>query len=279
MTKISEEYEKYKDAEGMIKYYKDIIAEWKEKSIDLERAMKKAKKLECIKDALGDIDMESDYLDIFLKSDDSFAQTPIDVVRVYDIIKDAPLSKKEVEALVDSYYLLKDKPELFPEIKKSIGEYKDLYDVLDYVYDDERMHGLTDCYRMEFLKEVFTEFCIPLYGAIRYRGLRAHHIMDVLPTKEFMEDTKIKAHEMTVAEPRSIAYKPAQDLVYFRVISGKFEKEEYPKAKPDEKIYLAHSEYGYGTTIYTSFTKGEYEEDLEKAVQLRKKKGPGYIGW
>lgn len=150
--------------------------------------------------------------------------------------------------------------------------------VLDKASGVDKIHKITDSYRIEFLKGAFKDHYLCLYRLVRYHGMPASEIMKVLPSKEFMEDTVKKAHEMTIEEHRSIAYRPAEDLVYFRLLDGKFE-EKYKKTAPESKILLGHSEYGYGTTIYSSFTKGEYEEDLAKAKVMRKEKGDSYVGW
>lgn len=202
----------------------------------------------------------------------------LEKIRIYDLAICASLSKKEISALKESYYILKKQPEMFSEIKKSIGDYEDLLAVLDNVCDDEKIHHITDSYRIEFLKDTLTEYYTSLYNSVRYFGLPTSYLMDILPSKKFMEDSIVEAKRLNATKnDGSLFYVPAQDLVYFRSLYGKFEKEMYPQAKPDEKIFISYTEYG--RKVYSSFTKAEYEEDLEKAIQLRKKKGPGYVGW
>ena len=99
-----------------------------------------------------------------------------------------------------------------------------------------------------------------------------------LSSKKFMEDSIVEAKRLNATKnDGSLFYVPAQDLVYFRSLYGKFEKEMYPQAKPDEKIFISYTEYG--RRVYSSFTKAEYEKDLEAAKVLRKSKGEGYVGW
>ena len=276
MTKISKELEKYKDTEKTIKHYEKLIAEYERKSDKLEKDLEKKEQLKCIEKALGDIDIKAKYLKVLLDQDHDLE--PIEVKRLYSIVADTDISTKDFSILADAYYILEDYPNSFSRIKKGIGEYDDMLTVLDKVSGVKRIHCITDSYRIEFLKGAFKDHYLCLYNLVRYHGLLASDIMEVLPSKEFMEDTVKKAHEMTIAEPRSIAYRPAEDLVYFRLLDGKFE-EKYKKTAPESKILLGHSEYGYGTTIYSSFTKGEYEEDLKSAKALRKSKGDNYVGW
>ena len=276
MAKISEELEKYKDTKKTIRHYEKLIAEYERKSDELEKDLEKKEQLKCIEKTLGDIDIKDKYLKVLLDRRHNFS--PHELKQLYSIIADTDLSKKDFSILADACYILSDDPDSFSRIKKGIGKYDDMLTLLDEVSGVERIHCITDSYRIEFLKGVFKSWYTCLYRSVRYEGVRASDIMDVLPTKEFMEDTRIKAHEMTVAEPGSIAYKPAEDLVYFRVSDVDVAK-KYKRTKPGSKIYLGYSEYGYGTTIYTSFTKGEYEEDLEKAKGMRKKKGDSYVGW
>ena len=201
----------------------------------------------------------------------------IEKIRIYDLAICASLSRKEISALKESYYILKKQPEMFSEIKKSIGDYEDLFAVLDNVCDTKEMHSITDSYRIEFLKDTFDCYS-SLSMNVKYFGVPASYIMGILPSKKFVEDSVLEAKRLNATKnDGSLFYVSAEDLIYFRSLYGRFEKELYPKAKPDEKIFVSYTERG--RKVYTSFTKAEYEEDLEKAIQLRKKKGPGYVGW
>lgn len=278
MTKVSEKLKKYQDTEKTIKYYKDIIAEWEAKEDDLRRDLGRKQKLICIKEALGDIDMEDEYLEIFLDTRRSFPKTPKDVKQVYDIISLADLSVRDASALVESYNELDKHSNLFSKIKKSIGEYDDFLTLLDEVSGLKRVHAVTDSYRIEFLKGAFERDYRAIYNLVREYGVRASSIMEVLPSEKFIEYSREKARELNNREHRSIIYKPATDLVLRRLEKGAA-AEKYPGTGPDEHVYLGYTEYCYGNTIYTSFTKGEYEKDLKRALQKRKKKGDGYVGW
>lgn len=234
---------------------------------------------EChIKETLADVFSKDEYLDKFMDSKERIRKKALETKRIYSVIMGKFLSRREISALKDSYYILEKHPELFAEIKKNIGKHEDLLAVLDNVCDDEKIHHITDSYRIEFLKDTLTEYYTSLYNSVRYFGLPASYLMDILPSKKFMEDSIVEAKRLNATKnDGSLFYVPAQDLVYFRSLYGKFEKEMYPQAKPDEKIFISYTEYG--RRVYSSFTKAEYEKDLEAAKVLRKSKGEGYVGW
>ena len=276
MTKISKELEKYKDTEIIIKYYKRILAEWEKSESYFEHSLQKEKKLKLIKKTLGDIDIKDEYLDVFLDIKNHFAETPDEIKKVYNIIVDTDLSKSDVSALVESYYLLKEHPEMFIEIKKSIGKDDDFLTVLDKVSGSREVHTITDSYRIEFLKGTFKERYPNLHQLIRYCNMSVSDLMEILPSKKFMNFSERKARELTRTQANFDLYLPAKELVLSRFEFDSFDK----KYKESEmKLPVVLTDLSYGSKALTSFTKAEYEEDLEKAVQLRKKKGPGYIGW
>ena len=285
MAKLSSVFEKYSSAKDDIEYYKRVVEEWKEKKGVLEDDAKKGERIKLIQDALGDIDIKDEYLEPFLNLKLYFPKTPEDVSKMYKLIKDTDFSKRDVSVIMETYDYIKE-PEKYDRLKEAIDRHKDLYTSLDKIGDSHDTHAIVGSYRIEFLKDDCSDhFYDSLHRLVRGRylnipryGIPVERLMKVLPSKEFMKWSKEEAKRLSKKERNSIWYRSAEDIVLQRMENSKFEK-EYQEAESDGLIYLGHTEYGYGNSIYASFTKGQYEEDLETAKALRKSKGDNYVGW
>ncbi len=285
MAKLSSEFEKYSSAKDDIEYYKRVVEEWKEKKGVLEEDAKKGERIKLIQDALGDIDIKDEYLESFLNLKLYFPKSPEDVSKMYKLIKDADFSKRDVSVIMETYDYIKE-PEKYDRVKEAIDKHEDLYISLDKIGDSHDTHAIVGSYRIEFLKDDCSDnFYDSLHRLVRGRylnipsyGIPVERLMKVLPSKEFMKWSKEEAKRLSKKERNSIWYRSAEDIILERMENSKFEK-EYQEAESDGLIYLGYTEYGYGNSIYASFTKGQYEEDLKTAKALRKSKGDNYVGW
>lgn len=285
MAKLSSVFEKYSSAKDDIEYYKRVVEEWKKKKVELEEDLKRGERIKLIQDALGDIDIKDEYLEPFLNLKLYFPKSPEDVSKMYKLIKDADFSKRDVSVIMETYDYIKE-PEKYDRVKEAIDKHKDLYTSLDKIGDSHDTHAIVGSYRIEFLKDDCSkQFYDSLHRLVRGRylnipsyGIPVERLMEVLPSKEFMKWSKEEARRLSEKERSSIWYRSAEDIILERMESSKFEK-EYQEAESDGLIYLGHTEYGYGNSIYASFTKGQYEEDLKSAKALRKSKGENYVGW
>ena len=88
-------------------------------------------------------------------------------------------------------------------------------------------------------------------------------VLEILPSKEFID--------LTTEEVPGLGYtiKSAEDLVSRRLEYIRVEK-DFQVTSLDKKIPLGFT--SYGEIVYTSFTKGEYEEELKSRKKLIRKK-------
>ncbi len=130
------------------------------------------------------------------------------------------------------------------------------------------------CYKvmkqLEYLKKEYSKYFIEsLQHCIKFDGISTDRVFEVLPSKSFIDFSKEREKELQKEQSEWFWYRSAEDLVLRRLGSHEVE-EKYQKASLDDRLFLGYSEYG--PTVYTSFTKREYEEDLEKIKKLIRKK-------
>ena len=124
--------------------------------------------------------------------------------------------------------------------------------------------------KIECLKKEYSKYFIDeLQHHIRYDGISIDRILEVLPSKSFIDFSKERERKLETEQHEYFWYRSAEDLVLRRLCSREVE-EGYQKAKLDKRIILGYSEWGQ--TVYTSFTKGEYEEDFKECKKLIRKK-------
>ena len=271
MTKISEAIKYYKSL-----YSGDVVDDY----FQDQYALRKVSDLKIMLDAIGDVDLPEDYIRVFLyelfhvgfKPDYEKICEKIKII--YELCKDVKISREGLMTLFTFYsqgvYKL-----MFDQIKELIISGKDLKEDLKIIIDEAKKYSKDEAEKFELLSRGYSsEFVKYLQKIIEADLISLDRVLEVLPSKEFIETSIIHLPSGFIKAPIKIMpyhYEvvSAQELVFKRLESAKFE-EDYQAISDDEKIMLGSCDSG--ARLYTSFTKGEYEADLEAKKKLIRKK-------
>ena len=259
MTKISEAikyYESTKPKTEFDSYYGDSYASEKIQTLTL------------IQESIGDVDLTVDYLKAYLYGLKKFPfKTPYEkkvkkVRMIYELSKDADMTVDELLTLIELYhsgaYSL-----MSEEIKKLISTHKDLESGLKQIISEAKKYGLDEAKKLDSLKaEYSADFITRIQQVVEEECISSLKVLDILPSKEFIDTS--------VMEVPGLGYTilSGEDLVVKRLQSIRVE-DYFQRKSSTEPIALGYS--STGETVYTSFTKGEYEDDLKSKSRIRKK--------
>ena len=271
MTKISETIKHYESL-----YPKDKIDDYFEEGY----IPRKISDLKIMLDTIGDVDLPDEYIKVFLyelfhvgfKPD--YEQICEKIKLIYELCKDVEIDREELMILFDFYshgvYRL-----MFDQIKELIMSDIDLKEGLKVIMDMAIKYGRGEKEKLELLSGQYSsEFVEYIQRIVQSELVSSDRVLDILPSKEFIEKSKIYLpHRFVKAPLKMIPFRyevvSAQEFVLKRLESVKFEK-YYQDVLDDEKIMLGSCDSG--DRLYTSFTKGEYEEDLKTKKKLIRKK-------
>ena len=257
MTKISEAimyYESIKPKTDFDAYFGD------------SHASSKIQTLSLIKEALGDVEISDDHLKAYIYGLRSFPfKTPYErelqeVRIIYELAKDTQMTAKDLITLIDHYdvgaYKLMSK-----RIKELISTREDIGMDLRVLVKEAMEYSIKEAAKLDYLKEEYSKkFIERIQKRIKDECLSAEEVFKIIPSKSFIEasEVEIPGFGYTILSGEDIVTK----RLYFIDI-----EEDYQKALPDERVRLGYS--SYGDTIYTSFTKAEYEEDLKTKKKIK----------
>ena len=257
MKKISE----------LIKYYESI-----KRDSDFEayftdiNADSKINALKLMMEAIGDVSLPEEYLKAFmyeLRIHSMWKSHLEDIEKIkilYELCKDVEMKTADLRDLIKCYkrgpYTM-----LFDEFKSLArrGNVRDrIYPLTKKATEiSQEEAAKIECLRGEYgsfideVQDTMVRYCLPV-----------DRVYDVLPSKLFINSSNV------VIPRYNFDTISGEELVINRLCSLEDEK-EYQETPLDRKIKLRYSRYG--DTIFTSFTKGEYEEDLSYVKKLRKK--------
>ena len=220
---------------------------------------KKKESAEIMLEALGDLDLSEDYIKTFLFILSKYEygvsyKEKIEKVRVlYELVKDKPYSKAEIMLLARFYnhavYRLK-----FDEIKEAL-DHKDLGFKYFEIEKSAYAFGKEESKKLEELKGVYSDkFIDRLKDIVEKELIPYEYVKKLLPSKKFMDAAVVEV-------PLGYDINSAEDLIVFRLKRQGFE-EEYQKTPLERKINLGIC--SDGRFVHTSFTKFEYEADLDR---------------
>lgn len=271
MTKISKAVEYYKTlytGDAIDEYFKD------------QYSLRKVADLKIILDAIGDVDLPQEYIKVFLyelfhvgfKPD--YEQVREKIRLIYELCSDVKMTREELVILFTFYshgvYRL-----MFDKIKELIKSDKDLKKGLQIITSEALKYGEEEEKKLECLSEQYPHVFVKyIKSIVKTELISSDKVLDILPSKEFMEASIIQLPQGFIKAPLKImssSYEvsSAQEFILKRLESAEFEA-YYQDVLADEKIMLGYCDSG--AKIYTSFTKGEYEEDLKTKKQLIRKK-------
>lgn len=299
MTKISEaikHYESFRKKIGIVSYptpkiprgrlsfYTDVTIKFVDGKLDIKPikdiclddlylgdpdVSAKIQTLTLIQEAIGDVDLTDKYLKAYMQSLKSFPfKTPYErklqkVRIIYELSKDTKMTTEELLTLIQLYhsgaYTL-----MYEEIKELIVTHKDLKSGLELVIGEAIKYGLEESKKLECLKEEYSkEFIEQIKQVVREECISSDKVLEILPSKTFID--------ASVEDVPGLGYtiSSGEDLVLRRLKYIRVE-DDYQTALADEKVALGFS--STGDIVYTSFTKGEYEEELKSGKKLIRKK-------
>ena len=260
MTKISE----------AIKYYESICPETEFDSyFGDSHAYEKIQTLALMKKSIGDVDLTDDYLKAYMYGLKPIPfYTPyerlIQKVRIiYEISKDADMTVKELIILIELYhagaYSL-----MVEEIKRLISTHKDLGSGLLLIRGEAQKYGLEEAEKLNYLKAEYSEkFIEEIQQVVVEECISSDKVLEILPSKEFIDTSEIEIPGLnyTVLSGENLV---VRRLKYIGV------EDEFQKTPLSEKIILGNS--SSGNTVFTSFTKEEYEKELTSKKKVLSKK-------
>ncbi len=232
-------------------------------------ASAKIQTLAFIQEAIGDVDLTDEYLKAYMSGLKSFPfKTPyerkIQKARIiYELSKDTEITTEELLTLIHLYHsgaysLMHD------EIKKLISTHKDLMSRLKLIISEAIKYGLEEAKELDYLKEDYSkEFVGKVQQVVKDECISSEKVLEILPSKTFIDSSLIEVPGL------GYTISSGEDLVLRRLKYVRVE-DDYQTALADEKITLGFS--STGDIVYTSFTKGEYEEELKSGKKLIRKK-------
>lgn len=260
MTKISE----------AIKYYESVRPKTEFDSYFGDSyASAKIYTLKFIQEAIGDVDLTDDYLKAYMYGIGSFPfQTPYErkiqkVKMIYELSKDAEMTIDELLTLMHLYhsgaYSL-----MFEEIKKLISTHKDIESGMKLIISEALKYGSDEAKKLDYLKTEYSkDFIKRIQQVVEEECISSDMVLEILPSKEFIDASVIKVPGL------GYTILSGEDLVVRRLKFIKVE-DDFQKSASSDKIALGYS--STGDVVYTSFTKGEYEEELTSQKKLLRKK-------
>ena len=230
--------------------------------------------LTLIQEAIGDVDLSEEYLEVFMSSLKFPFKTPYErklqkISLIYGLTKDIEITPEDFYTLIDLYhsgaYSL-----MFEQIILLLGIGKDLKSGLKIIISEALKYSLEESKKLEYLKEEYSkEFIEKIQQVVREECIPSDKVLEILPCKSFIDASVVEVPGLgyTIVSGEDIVLRR---LKYIRV------EDDYQKTLPDAKIALGFS--STGDIVYTSFTKGEYEEDLKSGKKLIRKKW-FYVRW
>ncbi len=260
MTKISEAIKHYESIKPQTKfdsYFGDPFVSTKIYTLKL------------IQEAIGDVDFTDDYLKAYVYGMSSFPfqtsyERKIQKIRlIYELSKDTKMTIDELLTLMKFYhagtYIL-----LFRKIKELIISHKDIEIGLEIISKEACEYGVQESKKLDYLLIDYSEdFIKQIKQVVTKECISSDRVLEILPSKSFIDASAIVVP--------GLGYKilSGEDLIVRRLKFIKVEK-DFQKTSLGEKIALGYS--STGDIVYTSFTKGEYEENLKKCKKLIRKK-------
>ena len=256
----------------LIEHYKSIKSDPILDSYDLQFFVSEIDyRIDTLKEmyeALGDVSLREDYLRAFMFE---LRRIPTGVTHMefmkeirilYELCKDIDLSIDDLRLLIACYlegpYTL-----MFKEIKELIIAGKlssEIISLREKAYDISRKEAK----KLDYLKEEYgEEFIERIKGAVVEKCLSIDKVLDILPSKELIDSSKVYIPGL------QYPILSGEDIVIRRLYCLEIEK-DYQETPLDFNIKLGYC--SHGDTVLTSFTKREYEEDLESKKKLIRKK-------
>lgn len=230
--------------------------------------LRKVSDLKIMLSVLGDIELSEDYMKVFLYE---LSKVPYktsyeelcEMIRIiYGLSSDLGLKREDLVSLF-TYYHQGVYRAMFDEIKISLGMDIDLSEYLRKVIRETLIKSSEEASKLEYLKVEYSEdFIKRLQDVIKRRVIPCSRVIDILPSKEFIDISKVKT-------PLGYDIVSGEDLVVRRLDMFGIEK-EYEKASSEERLVLGYA--STGDKVYTSFTKGEYELDLKRKQSLKRER-------
>ena len=150
------------------------------------------------------------------------------------------------------------------EIKELISTHKDVKSGLKLIVAEALKYGLEEAKKLDYLKEEYgKEFIGKIQQIVKEECISSDKVIEILPSKSFID--------ASVVEVPGLGYTilSGEDVVLRRLEYIRVEK-DFQVTSLDKKIPLGFT--SYGEIVYTSFTKGEYEEELKSRKKLIRKK-------
>lgn len=253
----------------LIKYYESIKpmtsfdSYFSDSSID-----SKIGTLRLMFEAIGDVSLEEDYYKAFMYE---LRIMPIGVTHMeyikeiqvlYELCKDVKMSIDDLRLLIACYrqgpYAL-----MFKEIKELIIMGKlssEIKPITKKAYDISR----EEAEKLDYLKEEYGQkFIEEIQEIIVEECLSIDRVLEILPSKELIDSSRVDIPGLRYP------ILSGEDLVIRRLRYLDVER-EYQETMPESIIKLGYC--SHGDTVFTSFTKKEYEEDLKAEKKLIRKK-------
>ena len=267
LSKVVEMYEKkVKSKEPYFGYY------FLEESLDI-----KLQRVRALKEALGDIKIREDHLKMFLYSGyrHSYGEkipeelTVSKIKHIYPLMVRHPkLSLRALDTIV--YYYDEECFETFDigsEFDRLVEEYGYEDELVRYYWRliDSKRDEIRDFYKMEskkleYLKEEYgKDFIRQIQEAMEKKHVTAEVAISLIPSKAFIDASRVWV-------PLGYSITSGEDVVV-RTILGHTD----PYSGSDDKpIYLGPC--STGDSVYTSFTKKEYFDELKRHDRIKTKR-------
>ena len=224
-------------------------------------------KLKDIQKAIGDVTMEEEVLSRFMGIScyryETYMQYMKKIRILYELFKDEKMSNDDLGLLIACYeegpYNL-----MFKEIKELIRTGQLSLDMnLFRLKEEAKDIARDEAAKLDDLKDEYREHFIKILKYIVVdKCLSIDKVLEILPSKELIDSSSVWASGLN--------YMPlsGEEIVIRRLCTPEGEK-EYQEAPLEARLMLNVGPHGAVT--YTSFTKGEYEEDLSYVKKIRKK--------
>lgn len=229
----------------------------------------KLKRLKLMKKTLGDVKMKEDYIKVFLysghqaSSRSGFTLKEKAIKDVYEVLLKHPdMSLQALDTLI--YYHDEEcyrEFDMISEFSKLLESDKDITMAYWRLVDEKRKEIYAkyskEAEKLEYLKGQYDEeFIKRIQDAIKRAHVSAEYAISLIPSRDFIEKSSVRV-------PIGYTIKSGEDIVV-RTILG--HTDPY-SGKDDKKIYLGPC--STGDSVYTSFTKKEYFDELKRMTQLK----------
>ena len=223
-------------------------------------------KLKDIMKAIGDVTMEKEYFIKFLDVSHILRyETDMEYMKkiriLYELCKDIKMSTDDLGVLI-SFYQEGPYTLMFKEIKELIKTGKllsKIYSLREAAYDIAR----DEAAKLDYLKEEYGKIFIErLQYIVVEKCLSVDKVLEILPSKELIDSSSV------VVPAQVYPTFTGEDLVIIRLSSPEGEI-EFQETSLESYIKLGICRHG--DTIFTTFTKEEYLEDLKSTKKLIKR--------